>query len=202
MNNKDIHEMYCAMFNEGIIPIWFDTLENRASFFELAHMGIDAKLEFYNYYINRKHMDVYENIQNNQYINKLPYPSKPTTKDIDEAMGKSINLIKEQASYQINQCESKIAELTEKINGSFLYQFSWRIETLYKAHYLKREWTGILEAYNNHKEQEMLAHHKRYFVKQALSDSKLSCSTNPASNISQLWEHECDIEIAKFFIEL
>jgi hypothetical protein len=32
-------------------------------------------------------MDVYENIQNNQYTNKLPYPSKPTTKDIDEAMG-------------------------------------------------------------------------------------------------------------------
>ena len=36
MNNKDIHEMYCAMFNEGIIPLWFDTLENRASFFELT----------------------------------------------------------------------------------------------------------------------------------------------------------------------
>jgi hypothetical protein len=32
-------------------------------------------------------MDVYENIQNNQYINKLPYPSKPRQKDIDEAMG-------------------------------------------------------------------------------------------------------------------
>jgi hypothetical protein len=60
MNNKDIHEMYCAMFNEGIIPLWFDTLENRASFFELTRMGIDAKLEFYNYYINRKHID--ENI--------------------------------------------------------------------------------------------------------------------------------------------
>jgi hypothetical protein len=32
-------------------------------------------------------MDVYENIQNNQYINRLPYPSRPTQKDIDEAMG-------------------------------------------------------------------------------------------------------------------
>lgn len=119
-------------------------------------------------------------------------------------MDKSINLIKKQASYQISQCESKIAELTEKINENFLYQFSWRIGMLYKAHYLKREWTGILEAYNINvgEEQEILAHHKSYFVKQALSDGKLNCSTNPASNLSQLWEHECDIEIAKFFIEL
>ena len=116
----------------------------------------------------------------------------------------AIDLIKQHGTYQVSQSETKIAELTEKVNGNFLYHFSWKIQALYKAHYLKREWLGILEAYsvNADKEQEILEHHKSYFLRQALSDGKLNCSTNPASNISLFWEHECDIEIAKFFTEL
>ena len=119
-------------------------------------------------------------------------------------MQNSIDLIKDHATYQVSQCEAKITELPEKLNGNFLYYFSWKIEALYKAHYLKREWLGILEAYTNNvgKEQETLDYHKSYFLRQALSNIKLNCSTNPASNISQIWEHECDIEIAKFFNEL
>jgi hypothetical protein len=119
-------------------------------------------------------------------------------------MQNTIDLIKEHATYQVSQCEIRIAELPEKINGNFLYYFSWKIEALYKAHYLKREWLGILEAYANNvgKEQEILEHHKSYFLKEAVSDSKLNCSTNPASNLSKVWEHECDIQIAKFFMEL
>ena len=116
----------------------------------------------------------------------------------------AIELIKDQATYQVSQCETKIAELTEKVNGNFLYNFSWKIEALYKAHYLRKEWLGILEAYivNTGKEQEIFEHHKSYFSKQALSTNKLNTSTNPASNISQIWELECDIEIAKFFVDL
>jgi hypothetical protein len=119
-------------------------------------------------------------------------------------MRSAIDLIKEHATYQVSQCESKIAEHTEKVNGNFLYYFLWKIEALYKAHYLKREWLSVLEAYqvNADKEQEIFEHHKKYFLKQALSDGKLSHSTNPASNLSQLWEHECNIEIAKFFMGL
>jgi len=91
----------------------------------------------------------------------------------------SIDSIKEHATYQVSQCETKIAELTEKVNGNFLYNFSWKIEALYKAHYLKREWSGILEAYivNAGKEQEIIEHHKSYFSKQALS-TNLSLKQN------------------------
>jgi hypothetical protein len=109
--------------------------------------------------------------------------------------------------YQINRSTRILNEAMPKLQANFVNQFGWLAQDIWKATYLKAyaEEVKTDGVTNPEITEEMFAKHLLYFIKGLKENYKrmhLLNSTNPASNLADIWKLECAATVIEMLEEL